>query len=330
MNRQTYNIDELLSFLFKILGIDKKPSNKFLIYIFLPGIVALWLLSGVYQVKEGSGAIILRFGTMVRCASPGLNYHLPYPFEKAIVERIDYSRRVEIGYRSGMQGITGYIPDESNILTSDENIVRLKCDVSWHIKNLSQFLLKVQNPNSVIKTISQSAIREVVSETPILDLLSNKKQEIGMKIESVLQRIADNYSLGIQIDKVYLLAAEPPQEVVNAYRDVQSSKADKEKEINQALAYRNDVVTRAQGEVVKIVREAEAEKQELISKALGETKRFKSVLSQYTLNKDITRYRLYSEAMASILQNGEKVVIGGKVLQHLPLESSSTKVKNEK
>lgn len=292
---------------------------KPVIGIILTSFLFVWLASGVFQIEEGSGGAVMRFGQFVRIAGPGLNYHLPSPFESVIKEKISYSRRVEIGYRSGLDEGMRYVPEESNILTSDENIVRLKCDVTWHIEDLSSFVFNVRDTNSAIRHIAQSAVREVISETPISDILSNKKQEIGNKIEILTQRIVDNYGAGIRIEKVHLLAAEPPAEVINAYRDVQSSRADKEREINQAQAYWNDTVTRAKGEATKIMQNAEGLSQESVSHALGDTKRFEEVLVQYRRSKDITRRRIYLETVERILSGNHKIVVDGKVLPHLPL-----------
>ncbi len=287
-----------------------------ILLIVLAFFASIWFSSGVFQIKEGSGGAVMRFGKFVRVAGPGLNYHLPAPFESVIKEKISYSRRVEIGYRSNMDG---YIPEESNILTSDENIVRLKCDVTWHIEDLPAFIFNVWDTKSAIRHVSQSAVREVISETPISDILSNKKQEIVNKIETLIQRIVDNYGAGIRIEKVDLLAAEPPADVIDAYRDVQSSRADKEREINQAQAYWNDTVTRARGEAVKILQNAEALSQESVSHALGDTKRFEEVLVQYRRSKDITKRRIYLETMEKLLSNNSKIIVEGKILSHLPL-----------
>jgi membrane protease subunit HflK len=285
----------------------------------------IWLASGVFQIEEGSGGAVMRFGQFVRTAGPGLNYHLPYPFETVIKEKISYSRRVEIGYRSGLDEEMRYVPEESNILTSDENIVRLKCDVTWHIEDLPSFVFNIRDMNAAIRHIAQSAVREVISETPISDILSNKKQEIGNKIEILTQRIVDNYRAGIRIEKVHLLAAEPPAEVIESYRDVQSSRADKEREINQAQAYWNDTVTRAKGEVTKIIQNAEGLSQESVSHAMGDTKRFEEVLVQYRRSKDITKRRIYLETMEQLFSGNQKIVVDSKVLPHLPLGSSSRK-----
>ncbi len=297
-------------------------------FIFLLGLLFLWLASGVYQVKEGEEAIITRFGQFVRKASPGLNFHLPSPIEVAYIERVNQSRRIEIGYRSNIDfrsNVDSNIQAESIMLTGDENIVNLNCDVMWHIHNLENFVFNIDNPEYVVKSSAESAIREVIGNTPISSVLSNQKQEIADKIEILTQKILDHYAIGVQIEKVQLLKAEPPLEVIDAYRDVQTSRADKEKEINLASSYHNDIIPRARGEAVKIIQEAEAYKGEVISKAEGDTKRFLSILYEYNNNKSVTKDRLYFETAEIVLMNGKKIIVNANtgLLPHIQLDTKT-------
>lgn len=297
------------------------------IYIILGVIIALWLASGIYPVKEGEEAVVVRFGKFVRKATPGLNYHLPEPFEKVIIERVNQSRRVEIGYRStttakgnSNEG-SRYITAESIMLTGDENLVDLNCDVMWHIRDLENFVFNIANPEEVVKTAAESAIREIVSRTPITSVLSNQKQEIADKIELLIQKILDQYNTGIIVEKVQLLKAEPPSEVIDSYRDVQTSKADKEREINQSQSYSNDILPKARGEASSIIQEAEGYKKEVISRAEGDAQRFKAVLKEYTNAKQITRDRMYLETVEEVLKGATKMVIGADVLPHMNVKN---------
>ncbi|KAJ6644894.1 putative periplasmic serine endoprotease DegP-like, partial [Pseudolycoriella hygida] len=158
------------------------------------------------------------------------------------------------------------------------------------------------SPEDSVKIAAESAIREVVGNTPISSILSDQKQEITNRIEALTQKILDNYSAGVSIEKVQLLKAEPPAEVIDAYRDVQTSKADKEREINQAQSYNNDILPKARGEAAKIVQEAEGYRQSVISRAEGDTKRFIAVYKQYLTNKSLTKDRLYLETIENILE----------------------------
>ena len=299
--------------------------NSKMVIIALVAFVFLWFVSGIYEVKEGEEAAVIRFGKFVRKGFPGLNYHLPVPFEVVIIEKVNQSRRIEIGYRSNSmkpsndsgRGITA----ESTMLTGDENIVELNCDVMWHIDNLEKYIFNVVNPEDAVKTAAESAIREVISKTPISSVLSSQKQEITDKIEALTQKILDQYTVGVNIEKVQLLKAEPPAEVIDAYRDVQTSRADKEREINQAQAYNNDVLPKARGEAAKLLQEAEGYKQEIISNAEGDTQRYTAVYMQYKASKQVTKDRLYLETIEEILKGANKVIVGAEgMLPHMAIK----------
>lgn len=296
-------------------------DKKFFIYFGLILLIA-WLSTGIYKVKEGEQAVILRFGRYNRMANPGLNYHLPIPIEKSLIEAVNKSRRVEIGYRSNsvMNYDSEPFAQESIMLTGDENIVDLNCDVVWHIKNLEHFLFNIASPKEAVKDAAESSIRDIIGETPIAAVLSNQKQEIAERIESLLQETLDSYGSGIKIEMVNLLKAEPPLEVIDAYRDVQTSRADKEREINQAIAYNNDVLPRARGEAAKILEGAEGYKQEVISKAKGDSERFLAIHKEYLMQKEITKDRLYLEAIENILKDSNKFIMGNETLPHLSID----------
>ena len=261
----------------------------------------------------------------------GLNYHLPSPIEMIIREKVDQSRRVEVGYRStGRARIGGAVSAtdvkaESIMLTGDENIIGLHVDVMWHINDLSKYVFNIVDPQETVKAAAQSAIREVIGNTPISAVLSNKKQMIADKVEQLMQQILDQYESGVVIEQVKLLRAEPPEEVIAAYRDVQTAKADKEKVINESEAYKNDVLPRARGESEKIVQEAEGYRAEVISKAEGDSARFDAVYNQYYANKEVTRSRLYLETIESILQDSDKVIMGGEgMLPHMSVQQKDS------
>ncbi len=313
---------------FNNFQLDFNPKTALMI---LGAIGLLWLASGVYSVKEGEEAVVIRFGKFVRTASAGLNYHMPEPIEKVTIERVNQSRRIEIGYRSAgthraqNNDAARYLASESTMLTSDENIVELNCDVMWHIKDLEAFVFNIANPEEVVKTAAESALREVISETPIASVLSNRKQEIADQTEALTQKIIDQYGAGITIERVQLLKAEPPAEVIDAYRDVQTSKADKEREINEAQSYSNDILPRARGEAAQLVQEAEGYKQEVISKAEGDTSRFNAVFKEYSRSKQVTRDRLTLDAAAEVLKGANKTVMNEGVLPHMSINKESAK-----
>lgn len=310
------------------------PKNKKFIVFSLLALVALWLSSGIYKVDEGEEAAVLRFGKFVRLDRPGLNYHLPAPFEKVIIEKVHKSRRTEIGYRSlsarnynirrQFDNRTNtnyrYLPEESIMLTGDENLVDLNCDILWRINSIFDYTFNIADQERTVEKAAESAIREVIGKTPISFVLSNKKQEIAEKIEEVAQKMLNDYGSGIKIDSVQLLKAEPPMEVIDAYRDVQTSRADKEKIINEAYAYRNNILPQARGEAAKIIQNAEAYKQEVVANSEGLTNKFNAILSEYRAQKLITRDRLYLDMIEQVLKKANKTIIDqNNTLPHIAL-----------
>ena len=305
--------------------------SKFSYSKILLAIISLWLLSGIYKVDEGSQAAVTRFGEFVRISHPGLSYHLPMPIEKVSIVRVEESRRIEIGYRSNQKSRSfkadnnGSVDTEvSLMLTGDENIIDLNCDIVWTIKDLPSYLFNIENIENTIKIVTESAIREVVGKTLISYVLSSQKQAVAHQIKELTQNILDSYGSGVHVAEVLLLKAEPPAEVIDAYRDVQTSRADKEREINQAYSYKNDLIPNTRGEASKILEEAESYKYEMIAKAQGDAQRFVALFREYEGNKQIMRDRLHLDTMEHILKGSRKIIVGqDKMLPHISLDNVS-------
>ncbi len=299
-------------------------NNFNLLIIALAGILLLWLGSGIYKLKEGEQAVVLKFGAFEKISGPGLNYHLPNPLETIIIERVNTSRTTEIGYRSNgkysNQGSSGDLANESTMLTGDENIVNLSTQITWHISNLKDYVLNLKNPENTVKAVAQSVIREVIAETRIASILSDKKQAIADQIKLNMQKTLEKYGAGIEIEKVNLLEAQAPVEVRPAFIDVKTASADKQKEINQAYAYRNNILPEARGESAKMIQEAEAYRQETIEKAKGDAKRFTDLLVQYTNNKEIMKQRIYLDTVEKVLRKSKKIIIGNDTLSHMSID----------
>lgn len=304
--------------------------NPKILGVLLLLILGVWLSSGIYKIKEGDRAIVLTFGKYNREAMPGLHYHFPNPIEKVIIEKVDKSRRIEIGYRStGKSGLSGSslsreVKSESIMLTGDENIIELNVDTTWHIENLKNYVFNISNPQETVKAAAESAIREVIGNTPIAEVLSNKKQFIAEKVEELIQKTLDTYDSGVKIEQVKLLRAEPPEKVIDAYRDVQTAKADKEKIINEAESYRNDILPKARGEAAQLLQQAEGYKQETISKSRGDIARFNFIYDQYLVNRRVVTDRLYLEAIEYVLKNSDKVIMGNEsMLPHMSIKQKN-------
>jgi membrane protease subunit HflK len=210
------------------------------------------------------------------------------------------------------------------MLTGDQNIIDIDLVVQWRIKNAEHFLFNIRDPEGTAKLAAESALREVVGQTPLEDVIARRRDEVERKTRELLQQILDDYGAGITIAEVKMQKVDPPAEVIDAFNDVQRAKQDQERSINEAIAYSNDIVPRAKGEAQKQITEAEAYKERVIKDAQGEAKRFISVYDSFTVNKEVTQRRLFLEKMQEVLQNSEKVIIdsgasGSGVVPYLPL-----------
>jgi modulator of FtsH protease HflK len=291
-------------------------------------IVVLWVASGIYTVDPDEVGVVLRFGAYNRTTEPGLNYHLPGPIEKVLTPSVTRVNRTEIGYRNaeGPRGsATRQVPEEALMLTGDENIVDINFTVFWVIKDAKAYLFNIRNPDATVKSAAESAMREVIGETPIAQALAEGRGKIETDTHGLLQSILDDYGAGIEVTQLQLLKVDPPGPVIDAFRDVQRALADRERLRNEAEAYRNDIVPKARGAAAAIKQEAEAYRQEIIARSQGDADRFTSVYNSFKAAKDVTLQRLYLETMEEILRNSQKVIIdksaegGSGVLPYLPL-----------
>jgi membrane protease subunit HflK len=288
-----------------------------------------WLATGIYRVNADEQGVVLRFGEYSRTTQPGLNYHWPWPLETVLKPPVERQNREEIGFRSlgnsTRQATTlRDVPDESLMLTGDQNIVDIDFAVQWRIRNAREFLFNVENPPLTIKLVAESAMREVIGKTPIQRVLTEGRGPIEQGTKDLMQLVLDSYRSGIVIQQVNLQKVDPPSQVIEAFRDVQAAKADRERAQNEAEAYRNDIIPRARGEAQRMAQQAEAYKQEVTNNAQGEAARFVSVYNEYRQARDVTARRLYLETMEQILRGTNKVVIdqskgGAGVLPYLPL-----------
>ena len=298
------------------------------IAIVLIGIAVLWLASGFYRVLPDEVGIVLRFGAYNRTTQPGLNYHLPAPIESVLRPSVTRVNRTEIGYRSGESGrgpATRQVPEEALMLTGDENIVDINFTVFWVIKDAQSYLFNIRDPELTVKSAAESAMREVIGETPIAQALSEGRAKIENNTQRLLQTILNSYAAGIEITQVQLQRVDPPAEVIDAFRDVQAALADRERLRNEAESYRNDIIPRARGDAVRIKQEAEAYRQEIIARSQGDADRFDSVYRAFKAAQDVTLQRLYLETMEAVLKGSNKVIIdksaqgSSGVLPYLPL-----------
>lgn len=322
-------------------GGDGNNSKKPIVLLVLALIAGWFAIGGIFFVEPYEQGVVLRFGEFHRFAGPGVNYHLPYPIEQALKPDVTSVRRIEVGYRSPSDGYSPQYnerfqvtkPGESLMLTGDENIVDIKFEIQWKIQDAKNFLFNIQNPEKTVKEVGESIMREIIGQMSINDVLAGdmvandnsalaNREIIQQKVQQQLQNVLNSYEAGVEIVRVQMLLAYPPQPVMDAFRDVQNAKTDMKRNKNEAEAYANDIIPRARGKAAKMIQEAEAYKQEVVSRAEGEAGRFLSVYNEYKQAKDVTKKRMYLETLESTLQGMEKIILDkeGGVVPYLPLK----------
>lgn len=304
------------------------------------GVVALWLASGFYVVNPGENAVIQRFGAWSHTQTePGLGYHLPSPIETVTVLNVQEIRKMSIGYVEGFTraGAAGQqdLPEESLMLTSDRNIVDLDLVIQWNIKSSEEFLFNIQDPESTIKKLAESAIREVVGQSEMFPIITTARDRVAQKARDIVQKNLDEYKSGVNVTQVLIERAEVHPDVQSTFQDVQSAKQDAEDFQNRANAYREDILPKARGRAIQMLQDAQAYKQSTVAKASGDAQRFNAIYESYLTGQDVTKQRIFIETMESVLKNAEKIIIdqnsGGQgVVPYLPLnELGNGKAKRE-
>jgi membrane protease subunit HflK len=278
--------------------------------------------------------VVLRFGKYSKTTQPGLNYHIPYPVETALTPKVTKVNRMDVGFRSETDsgfssGGVADVPEESLMLTGDENIVNIDFSVFWVIKDAGKFLFKIQDPPATVKAAAETAMREVIAKSKLQSILTEGRSKIELETQDIAQGLLDEYESGIQITQVQTQKADPPDQVIDAFRDVQAARADMERSKNEAEAYANDVIPRARGEAAKILQEAEAYKKQVVAAAEGEASRFLAIYTEYAKAKVVTQERMYLETMEKVLADIDKVIIdknAGGVVPYLPLPELKKRV----
>lgn len=291
--------------------------------------VALWGLSGFFRVQPDELGVVLRFGKHVRTVTPGLNYHWPYPVETVLLPKALRVNAISIGSRVVEEGSTvrrgGPLtrPEESLMLTGDENIVEVDSTVLWRIKpdGVGDYLFNIQNPEGTVKAVAESALREVIGRSNIQPILTGARSNIENAVLELMQRTLDDYKSGIAIQQVQLQKVDPPTQVIDAFRDVQAARADLERAQNEAQTYANRVIPEARGRAAQIQQGAEAYREQTVAEAKGQTARFLSIYEQYKQAPDVTRQRIYLETMERVFAGTDKVILdsGQGVVPYLPL-----------
>ena len=333
--RRPPNIDEVIEKIQKLINNfipgGKSSGSKPIIFGLIL-LIVVWAFSGLYRVLPDEQGVVLRFGKFISTTQPGLNYHIPYPVETVLTPKVTKVNRIDIGFRaasdSGRTSGIGDVSEESLMLTGDENIVNIDFSVFWVIKDAGKFLFKIQSPVETVKAAAETAMREVIAKSKLQSILTEGRSKIEIETQEIAQSLLDEYESGIQITQVQTQKADPPDEVIDAFRDVQAARADMERSKNEAQAYQNDVIPRARGEAAKILQEAEAYKKQVVAAAEGEASRFLAIYNEYAKAKRVTQERMYLETMEKVLADINKVIIdrkAGGVVPYLPLPELSKK-----
>ena len=271
--------------------------------------VVLWLLTGVYIVGPDEVGVVQTLGKYSRAAQSGLNYHFPYPIETVSTPKVTEVKRIEIGFRTVGKNQYQTISRESLMLTGDENIVDAEMIVQYRIKDPVAYTFNFIEPELTVRQASEASLRTVVGRHNIDEALTSGKFMIQEEAKELIQNILDKYNTGILVVAVQLQDVSPPEQVISAFKDVASAKEDKNRMVNQAEGYRNDVIPKARGEAQAQIREAEGYKEARIARAEGDVSKFNAVLKEYRKSKEVTETRLFLETAEEILSNREKIIV---------------------
>ena len=294
-----------------IIGDQEIKIPKISMGIFpLVGIaLLLWMLTGIYVVGPDEVGVVQTFGKYSRAAQSGLNYHFPFPIEKVSTPKVTEVKRIEIGFRTVGKNQYQTISRESLMLTGDENIVDAEMIVQYKIKDPVAYTFNFIEPELTVRQAAEASLRTVVGRNNIDEALTSGKFMIQEEAKELIQGILDKYNTGILVDAVQLQDVSPPEQVIAAFKDVASAKEDKNRMINQAEGYRNDIIPKARGEAQAEIREAEGYKEARIARAEGDVSKFNSVLKEYRKSKEVTEIRMFLETAEEVLSNREKIIV---------------------
>ena len=304
------------------------PDFNFKITPVLVGIIVLWLATGIYIVGPDEVGVVRTFGKFTRVVQSGLNWKFPAPIEIVDTPKVTEVKRIEIGFRTLKNGQYRTVEKESLMLTGDENIVDAEMIVQYKIKDPVAYLFRIVGPELTVREAAEASLRTVVGRNKIDETLTTGKFTIQEETKTQLQSVLDNYNSGIHVVAVQLQDVSPPKEVIGAFKDVASAKEDKNRMINQAEGYRNDVIPKARGEAEAMIRDAEGFKESRVKRAEGDATKFTTILKEYRKAKSITEKRLYLETMEKVLPDIEKIIVpdkdSGNMLNLLNLNTGKT------
>ncbi len=316
------NVDELVEQLKNRFG-GGSPFGGVGAGIVLAVVLVVWLLSGIYIVDPAERGVVTRFGAYVEETTAGPHWHWPWPIEQVSIINVDRIRHAEIGYRSGGgQGVVREVPSEALMLTEDENIVDIKIAIQYKISSARHYLFNIADPDITLRLAVESALRSVVGKNKMDFVLTQGRDDVVSKVQDLAQQYLDTYEAGLLITSVNLQDAQPPEQVQAAFADVVKAREDRERLINEAQAYANDIIPKARGMAARELAEAEAYRQRVMEQAQGEANRFVNILTAYRKAPEVTRERMYKDALTNVFSSTTKVFMTdsqGKLV-YLPLD----------
>ena len=298
------------------------PSVGGLKYIFIL-VLLVWVLSGIYIIDPAEKGVVLRFGAFQEETGQGPHWHLPYPIETLNRVNVEQIRTAQIGYRDAISNRRGgNVSSESLMLTKDENMIDAKFAVQYKINDVQAYLFNVANPDMTLRHVVESAIRQVVGKNTMDFVLTEGRVEIAEDIKEKSQELLDVYQTGLQITTVNMQDAQPPEQVQASFSDAVKAREDKQRLINEAQTYANDILPKSRGKAARMLEESKAYKSEVVSKSEGEASRFAQILAEYEKAPEVTRERLYRETMENVFANTSKVIVDSKAnsMMYLPID----------
>ncbi|HEV2612234.1 MAG TPA: FtsH protease activity modulator HflK [Noviherbaspirillum sp.] len=283
-------------------------------------IAFLWLVSGFFIVQEGQTAVVLTFGKYSHTTPAGFNWRWPYPIQSHEIVNVSQVRTVEVGYRSSIKNKQ---PNESLMLTDDENIIDIQFAVQYRLKDASQWVFNNRDQEEMVRQVAETSIREIVGRSKMDFVLYEGREKVALDVSQRMQQILDLYNSGVMITNVTMQAVQPPEQVQAAFDDAVKAGQDRERQKNEGQAYANDVIPRARGAASRLMQEAEAYRARVVAAADGDASRFKQVLVEYEKAPAVTRDRIYLDTMQQIFANTTKVMVDartGNQLLYLPLD----------
>lgn len=288
------------------------------VVLFAIGIGVVGFYAFTYKVNPNQLGVVLRFGEYQAQTGPGLHFRLPYPINEVLLPDVTRNNRIQIGMRSTAGGANSRAqaiidrPEESLMLTGDENIVDVDFEVQWKIKDARSFLFNIQKPEQTVKDVAESAMREIVGTSNIEQILTEAREDVKQKVWKLIQDTLDSYKAGIEIVQVQLQKVDPPSKVIGSFRDVQAARADQERLQNEANAYANRIVPEAKGQAERVLQAAQGYRQQTVAEAVGKASRFKKIYDEYKKAPEVTRQRIFLETMEKVYEGTDKIILGGK------------------